>query len=443
MIKIASTNYQQRGAALLLFIVFFLFASVAVSFIISRSVLSSLSEYSLLLRSKQAYASAEALVEEVATRNIMGLNVDSIENNMLFGSLVYSTTTVNAVDGLWTITSLGADNNVFRVTTVVLAEGTGASFNFGVQTGTGGISMTNSAQVIGNVFSNGPVVGSKSGGGSYVKGDVISAGPLGYVEEIHATGSMWANTIHDVVVEENASYETEDAASVVWGTRYITTANQPLADMPIPDSVVAVWQDNIETNGTIIASTSAECSSGTYVIDSDITLGNIKIDCNVEIQKNSTDVTLTGPVWVVGNLTFSQGPNIRADAGIGSRSVQMIADDPDDRETSSQIYILQATGFFGSGSPKSYILLLSMNESAETGGPNLAIDMANSANGDILAYAAHGSIEMGNGISLKEVTAYQIIMGNSAVITYESGLVNQLFTSGPGGGFTISDWSEE
>ena len=45
-------------------------------------------------------------------------------------------------------------------------------FHYGVQVGEGGIVMENSSQVVGNVFSNGRIVGKIQ----LVKGDIISAG---------------------------------------------------------------------------------------------------------------------------------------------------------------------------------------------------------------------------------------------------------------------------
>ncbi|KKT91018.1 MAG: hypothetical protein UW93_C0014G0001, partial [Parcubacteria group bacterium GW2011_GWC1_45_13] len=42
----------------------------------------------------------------------------------------------------------------------------------------------------------------------------------------------------------------------------------------------------------------------------------------------------------------------------------------------------------------------------------------------------------------KEATAYGIILNNEAIITYESGLANVNFYSGPSGGWNIESWAE-
>jgi hypothetical protein len=186
--------------------------------------------------------------------------------------------------------------------------------------------------------------------------------------------------------------------------------------------------------------------SGEYFTDTDITLGFVKIECDLRVKKQgaATVLTLTGPVWVEGNVQFEAGPDVQVDAAVGNRTVPFIADNESNRLTSSSISVEQGTSFTGSGSPKSYVLLISQNEDAETGALNNvdAITLAQSSAGDLLVYAGHGRISLGNSVSLKEITGYLISLGNSAEVIYESGLVNILFTAGPGGGFTLNGWKE-
>ena len=119
----------------------------------------------------------------------------------------------------------------------------------------------------------------------------------------------------------------------------------------------------------------------------------------------------------------------------------MIADNPSDRLTSSKAKITNSAEFFGAGLG-SYILVVSQNESAENGGSEKAIEVENSANGDLLIYASHGEILLQNSVSLKEVTGYKIRIKNSAEVIYETGIASLLFTSGPSGGFSIDSWLE-
>ena len=87
-------------------------------------------------------------------------------------------------------------------------------------------------------------------------------------------------------------------------------------------------------------------------------------------------------------------------------------------------------------------MLISENNGASLGDPSEAIELEQGAQGDILLYARLGDILLKNNASVKEVTGYKITLQNGANVTYVSGLQNALFTSGPGGTWTIQDWKE-
>ena len=213
--------------------------------------------------------------------------------------------------------------------------------------------------------------------------------------------------------------------------------------LPIPDSEITDWETTIQDTGTVIPATS--CVSGEYLINSNTTLGNVKIECNLRVRKQgaSTVLTLTGPIWVTGNVIFEQGPTIKISPTLGRRSVQIIADNPSNRITSSKFTIGNSTQFVGSGHTSSFIMLVSQNNAAEIGGSDEAIDINQSSNGDLILYAGHGGIDINNQIYLKSVTGYEIEIGNSSNIIYDTGLSSVLFSGGPGGGYVISDWYQE
>ena len=290
----------------------------------------------------------------------------------------------------------------------------------------------------GDVFSNGQVLGA---GNATVYGDIVSAKSNGLISNIHATGSAWAHTISLSQIDKDAYYVSK-VGTIVSGSSYPGSPDQATATFPISDALIQEWKQGITDTGTVIASTSAQCAGGTYMIQSDITLGNVKIDCNLHIKKQgaSTKVTLTGPVWINGNLDFSSGPTIIASTSLGILSAVVIVDKPTSSTTAAKISVNQSTDFT-SGDPKSFVLLLSTNRSAELGGIVKAIDVAQSANGKVLLYASHGRIDIGNSISLKEVTAYQIDVNNGATVIYEAGLASLVFKSVVAG-YAITKWQE-
>jgi hypothetical protein len=87
-------------------------------------------------------------------------------------------------------------------------------------------------------------------------------------------------------------------------------------------------------------------------------------------------------------------------------------------------------------------MLLSRNRDAKLGGGNKAIEVSNTATGDLLVYASEGEVEISNNTNMKEVTAYKIRAKNSTKVVYEIGLASTLFSAGPSGGSNISGWRE-
>ena len=188
-----------------------------------------------------------------------------------------------------------------------------------------------------------------------------------------------------------------------------------------------------EAGGTVT------CSGGSYNTPDSLIIGPKKIPCDLNIAGDS--ITLTGPLWVEGDINISNTSNIYVSDSLSGRTVPIIADKLSNRTTSSKINIANSTTFHGSGT-NSYVLLISQNNSAENNGDEKAISVSNSVTGDILVYAGHGEIEIANSVHLKEVSAYKISIKNSAQVLYETGLANLLFSAGPGGGYTIDEWQE-
>jgi peptidoglycan hydrolase-like amidase len=51
--------------------------------------------------------------------------------------------------------------------------------------------------------------------------------------------------------------------------------------------------------------------------------------------------------------------------------------------------------------------------------------------------AQNGNVQIDGGSSLKAVTAKQITMTGGATLTYDAGLISDVFSSGPGGSWTV------
>jgi len=423
---------MNRGAALITSLVLFTAISVFIIIGISFPVLTESRIIQGLERSRTSYFTAESGIEDIvyrmrARKNTLSTNVLTLNNSV-------ATTTIQAAtfpDSGFGVVATGKTSNTIQKVEAFLAIGSGAAFNFGVQAGDGGFYMENSSTVVGNVYSNGPVFGSVN---SLIRGGVASGGPDGLIDGAHATGTAFAHTIQNAYIEEDAYY-VNLTNTVVGGQTFPNSPDKATTTLPIPDNIIEEWKAAAEAGGVI----TSPCP---YTITDDATIGPVKIECDLEISGNNYVITVEGPIWVEGDITIRNGPTIRAASAVGSQSIPIVADNPIDRITSSTVVLDNSVEFEGSGQEGSYILFVSKNNDALNGGSTPAIEVSQSVSGDLLVYAGEGEIRLGNSVDLIEVTAYRVRLQNFSVVTYRTGIASLIFTTGPGGGYTLREWIE-
>lgn len=423
---------QSRGYILVLALVFLgIFFTTATAYL--DSVTGSARGSRTNVASAQALALAEAGLDQAAYQ----LNQNSAysgEASTTLGNGAF-TVTVSAVDSSTKlITSTGyVPNTMSPLATKTVKAKVGVnndviSFHYGIQSGNGGFYLDNQSSVSGNVFSSGSVIGTSQ---NYIYGDVISSGASGLVYGIHATSSVYAHTIGNssetTIIDKDAYYATTKTNTSVGGTSHPSSPDQATTSLPISDAQISAWESMAVAGGT------KTCSGGSYNISSgSVTLGPVKIPCDLNIS-NSAIVTVAGHLWVAGNITVQNSAQVRMAPALGATNVAIIADDPTDHYDQSVITVANTATFVNSGTPGSFIFLISQNSNAEQYGGNIpAFTLSNSASA-LVAYAAHGLIPLANNVSLKEVTAYKIRLQNQANVTYDTGLPHAVFQSGPGG----------
>lgn len=428
--KFSQRSFQSKGGqAMLATAVLFLFISSTVTMGVITPIAHQIKSTENLLYSKASQYASESGIEDVSYRVKQNITVSAAEQIAVNG--IVASTTIVTSGGDKTIVSVGSQNDAYRKNQATLRNGVGVAFHYGVQVGQGGISMSNSSTIEGNLFSNGPITASNS---ATVNGNVISAGPTGLIDGMDVVGSAYAHTIRDSTVSVDAYYQSI-SGTVVYGTSYPGSPDQATTSLPISDATIDGWEAAAQAGGVH----TSPCSYNIW--NSTVTIGPKKINCDL-ILSGSSVLNLTGPVWVVGNINISNSATIQIDPSLGSQSVALIADNPANRSSSSQIILSNSTTYNGSGDPNSYVLLVSRNNSAQNGGGNQAISISNSAQGDLLLYAPNGLITLSNSVHLREVTGYKTQVSNSAEVEYETGLENLLFSSGPGGGYQFSGWNE-
>lgn len=259
-------------------------------------------------------------------------------------------------------------------------------------------------------------------------------GAVTYLKAVNVGGSAYANTIENSTIAGEAHYQTIISSTA--GSYHIETSDPAVEAMPISDSNIADWK--------VTASAGADLSSlcnasGTIVLDTGF------MNCDF-IPGGGSAITLNGTVWIKGNMTFSTNTKMKLSTNYGTNSGVVVVDSTDSAKgkidignnspicgtqgyTTSPLACLPSNG--------TYILLLSTH----AGYADNAINIANNSNGAIY-YAHNGQAQVSNGANVKEVTAKKMLLKQNAVVTYEQGLENASFSSGPGGGWEINSWKE-
>jgi len=264
------------------------------------------------------------------------------------------------------------------------------------------------------------------------------------INQVIVTGNAKANSISNSKICGDAYYQTIDSDSlnflnspttqtcgtpVTNGTAYPGASDPPLENMPISQANIDQWKADAQSGGTV---------SGDYSVTDDVSLGTQEITGDLLFPVNNKTLTITGTIYVHGNIDIKNGSNIKCSSSYGANSCLIVAD--------GWIHIDNNGVFGGSGAVGSFIMMLTTlacDGSFSEGCTHHdgAMDVHNNAVG-VIFYAQNGKINLHNGVNVTEVTAYKLKLDNNAVITYDQGLANASFSSGPSGGWNIKSWKE-
>ena len=311
--------------------------------------------------------------------------------------------------------------------------------------------MGNNARINGSVYSNGNITSSNN---PSITGDAFAAGTSSIdggswpgqlldidgnararvIREARIGGTARAYQFTDCQVGGIAYYQGSITNCAAGGGSILQTySNLPSLPMPIAESQLDTWEQEAQAGGVI----NGPCP---YQPPNGASLGPVKINCGLLIDDNQI-INMTGAIWVVGDMTISNQSIIRLSSSFGDGSSHIIVNNPSNQLTSSRFIIQNDAQIQGSGDPDSYVMVVSRNESSESGGGEIAIKISNQTNAPIY-FAPHGRILIENNTDLFEATAYRLHLKNSGQVTYQSGLASVDFSSGPGGAFSIESWQE-
>ncbi len=187
---------------------------------------------------------------------------------------------------------------------------------------------------------------------------------------------------------------------------------------PVSDSNITNWQSEASAGGVY---------NGNYTVGSSgATLGPKKIVGDLTVS-NGGVLVVSGTLWVTGNINLSGGGTIQLASSYGANDGVLIAD--------GDVSISGGGHATGSGTTGSYIMMISNSSSAS------AMSVSGGA-GAVIVYAPNGTVNISGGASLKEAVGYKMNISGGSTVTYESGLVDMTFSSGPTGGWSIKSWAE-
>jgi hypothetical protein len=242
-----------------------------------------------------------------------------------------------------------------------------------------------------------------------------------------SSGSQW-NQLHIGTVSGTAQAHTVNYTNSN-GNIYCQSGtgnnksciNQPdpvYQTFPVSDANIASWQAESLGGGTY---------NGNYNVGwAGATLGPKKIIGDLTVSGGGT-LVVTGNLWVTGNVSLNGGGKIKLSPSYGTNDAVIISD--------GNISISGGGHATGSGVTGSYIMMLTTSSSSSAA----SID---GGAGAVVVYAENGTISISGGASLKEATGYRITINGGSSVTYESGLSNNNFSSGPSGSYNVSTWKE-
>jgi len=249
------------------------------------------------------------------------------------------------------------------------------------------------------------------------------------------------STISRIIVGSGTSGDASAHAvtnSTVHGSLYCQTGSgnnkacntsQPVPSpqgFPISDANIVQWKEDAESGGTI---------AGDFNVEDEIaSIGLRKITGDLYVINGGT-LTLTGALWVQGDILLDNNAVIQLSSTYGINSGIIVVD--------GNVTISNNGNFEGSGQQGSYVMVVTTSDCPRGNGCNgaNAIQVSNNA-GTVILNAQQGTIHFSNNGGSNEAIGHTISLDNNALITYETGLANSNFTSGPSGGWDIARWVE-
>jgi hypothetical protein len=262
----------------------------------------------------------------------------------------------------------------------------GLAFNYAVQVGDFGLTMSNNSIINGSVYSNHNIVGNNN---SRITGDAYAFSEI-------------SSPFPSIGKSKNANTGIK---------------------MPLPQVDFETWK--------YLANLNENPHNGNLIINGTQNIGPRKIVGDLTLGIDSV-INLKGPVHVTGNLIFRNNSTLRLDPSFGDDGTVVVV--------TGKIIMEQNASIIKQGE-NSFILLAS--EYAHASDPAITItnnaDAGTNTAGGVY-YALEGIIRISNNARPAALVGKGLHLNNDAIIYYDSGLASTIFSSGPGGGWRVAGW---
>ncbi|MBP9802789.1 MAG: hypothetical protein KBD14_00570 [Candidatus Pacebacteria bacterium] len=251
-------------------------------------------------------------------------------------------------------------------------------------------------------------------GGLY--GSIIGAGQYTQLPIGTTSGTAQAHTVNYVHASGNIYCQSGTGNNKAC----INQADPVYIAFPISEANIEAWKAEAEAGGVL---------TGNYTVGwAGATLGPKKIVGNLTVSGGGI-LTVSGNLWVTGNIDLSGGGTIRLASSYGTDDGVIVND--------GTVSISGGGSATGSGTSGSYLMILTTNTSTTA-----AASISGGA-GAVILYAPYGTLTVSGGAALREAVAYRMTIGGGSSITYEAGLTNNNFSSGPSGTWNVNSWRED
>lgn len=244
------------------------------------------------------------------------------------------------------------------------------------------------------------------GGNSYATGVFIGS---------TISDDAWAHTVTGATVTGTIYCQVGTYTNKACNTSRADPTPQP---MPLSDANIQDWKDDAATGETITGNYHVNYAGATFLGPKIIT-GNLLVD-------GGGTLTISGTLWVQGTIIVTGGGKVKLASSYGTNSGAIVTD--------GYVSLTGGTNFSGSGQSGSYPFLITTSACPAAAGcnGNNAIYLSGGA-GTVALIAQNGNVQINGGSALKQVTAKQVTMDGGATLNYDSGLISENFSSGPGG----------